>query len=587
MLKPLRVVLGVLLLMLFAGPVSQMLSEAEAFAQSVDTAWVKRYNGPADSTDYGYAITVDDSGYVYVTGYSYGSGTGYDYATIKYKPNGDTAWVRRYSGPGNSVDVAVVSPLIHLTRTESETNARILFFLGMDIAIDDSNNVYVTGCSYGSGTSYDYTTIKYYPNGDTAWVSRYNGPGNSVDVAMDIAIDDSNNVYVTGYSYGSGTNSDYATIKYKPNGDTAWVRRYNGPGNDYDWAYAMALDGSGNVYVTGRSDGSGTHGDYATIKYKPNGDTAWVMRYNGPGNSIDVAMDIAIDDSNNVYVTGGSYGSGTNSDYTTIKYKPNGDTAWVSRYNGPGNNYDCAHAIALDDSGNVYVTGYSDGSGTSYDYTTIKYYPNGDTAWVRRYNGPGNDYDWAYAIALDDSGYVYVTGKRGSGTDSDYATIKYYPDGDTVWVRVYNGPINGGDRAYDLAVDDSGNVYVTGYSEGSGTGDDYCTIKYFQTASGVKDETGSRERPSEFDLSQNYPNPFNPTTKIEFTLSKSGFVTLQIYDVLGRKVRTLVSEDLSSGYKSVLWDGKNNDGKDVASGAYFYQLKVGDFSEPKKMLLLK
>jgi hypothetical protein len=135
-------------------------------------------------------------------------------------------------------------------------------------------------------------------------------------------------------------------------------------------------------------------------------------------------------------------------------------------------------------------------------------------------------------------------------------------------------------------VDDSGNVYVTGYSYGSGM-EDFCTIKYVQTASEVKDETGGRERPSEFVLSQNYPNPFNPTTKIEFTLNKSGFVNLQVYDVLGRKVRTLVSEELSPGYKSVIWDGKNDAGDDVASAVYFYRLKVGDFSEPKKMLLLK
>jgi|GEM_PF-2617972 len=103
----------------------------------------------------------------------------------------------------------------------------------------------------------------------------------------------------------------------------------------------------------------------------------------------------------------------------------------------------------------------------------------------------------------------------------------------------------------------------------------------------VKDETGNREKPSEFTLCQNYPNPFNQTTKIEFTLAKSGFVSLNIYDILGRKVRTLASEHLSMGYKSVLWDGKNDTGKDVASGIYFYQLKVGDFCETKKLVLLK
>jgi len=186
-------------------------------------------------------------------------------------------------------------------------------------------------------------------------------------------VDGSGNVYVTGWSGGSGTADDYATIKYLPNGDTAWVRRYNGPVNGVDTAYAIAVDGSGNVYVTGSSGGSGTADDYATIKYLPNGDTAWVRRYNGPANNFDAAYAIAVDGSGNVYVTGWSGGSGTADDYATIKYLPNGDTAWVRRYNGPANNFDAALAIAVDGSGNVYVTGWSGGSGTGKDYATIKY----------------------------------------------------------------------------------------------------------------------------------------------------------------------------------------------------------------------
>jgi len=405
-----------------------------AFAQSVDTAWVRRYNGPADSNDFAQAIALDGSGNVYLTGYSYGSGTSSDYATIKYFSNGDTAWVRRYNGPLNFWDFAFA------------------------IAVDDSGNVYVTGTS---------GTIKYSTNGSQLWVNPLSGE--------DIAVNDSGNVYVTGSSYSSATSYDYATIKYYPNGDTVWIRRYNGPGNGEDGANAIAVDDSGNLYVTGHSRGINTVVDYATIKYSPNGDTAWVRRYNGPGNWDDRANTIAVDDSGNVYVTGYSFGSGTGDDYATIKYYPNGDTAWVRRYNGPGNDNDWAYAIAVDDSGNVFVTGGSEGN-----FTTIKYYPSGDTAWVRRYTEGYND---AYAIAVDGSGNVYVTGRSRLGdlTGYDYATIKYYPNGNTAWVRRYNGSLNGEDEAYAVTADYSGNVYITGRTDGSGSnGGDYATIKYVQ-----------------------------------------------------------------------------------------------------------
>ncbi len=531
----------------------------------VDTAWVRRYNGPGNSGDYAEAIAVDDSGNVYVAGESYASGTGIDYATIKYRPNGDTAWVRRYNGFGNERDKADA------------------------ITVDHLGYVYVTGRSWTSETDWDYATIKYYPNGDTAWVRRYGGSGNDWEgLGTVVAVDDSGNVYVTGYSDGGGgTFDDYATIKYYSNGDTAWVRRYNGPGDSTDVASDITIDDSGNVYVTGYSYGMGSNHDYATIKYDPNGDTAWVRRYDGPGWDDDRAYAIAVDDSGYVYVTGSSYISGGAYMFATIKYYPTGDTVWVRWYCSPGEFVDTPKDIAVDYCGNVYVTGWSEVwtklSDTDAQYVTIKYSPSGDTAWMRTYDGPGGAGDYANALALDGSSNVYVTGGSvGSGTDWDYVTIKYDSLGHEEWLERYSGSGTSCDEGCAVAVGDFGNVYVTGY-----TNNDYGTIKYVQNGTDVKGETGSREKPSEFTLFQNHPNPFNQSTKIEFTLAKSGFVILNIYDILGRRVRTLVSEHLSSGYKSVLWDGKNDSGKDVASGIYFYQLRIGDFSQTKKLVLLK
>ena len=127
----------------------------------------------------------------------------------------------------------------------------------------------MTGYSYGSGTDDDYATIKYDGSGTELWVARYDGPGNLYDRGFSIAIGSSEDVYVTGHSVGLGTNLDYATIKYDASSGTElWVARYNGLGNYNDEAYALAVDGPGNVYVTGYSTNGGTSSDYTTIKYQ-------------------------------------------------------------------------------------------------------------------------------------------------------------------------------------------------------------------------------------------------------------------------------------------------------------------------------
>ena len=383
-----------------------------------------------------------------------------EYATIKYDSNGNKLWVARYNGPGDYID-----------RPSA-------------LAIDREGNVYVTGESYGDSTSYDYATVKYNSAGNELWVARYNGPGNNYDFAKALAVDSDGNVYVTGQSIGDDTDYDYATVKYDDEGKELWVERYNGPGG-VDKAYALALDGTGNVYVTGYSDGYSTSHDYTTVKYSSAGNQFWVARYNGPVNGADYAYALAVDGEGNAYVTGRSRGGWTNStyyDYATVKYDGEGNELWVARYDGPAINsysYDCARALVVDGAGNVYVTGYSIGDSTAYDYGTVKYNSAGNELWVARYNGPGNDYDFPNALAVDGDGNVYVTGHSvGDGTNQDYATIKYDAEGDELWLARYNGPGNDDDLASALVLDVDGNVYVTGYSDGDGTHYDYATIKY-------------------------------------------------------------------------------------------------------------
>lgn len=274
------------------------------YDQSGNVIWGRRYNHSANKEDIAYALASDGAGNIFVTGYS---NTGLlmandNYATIKYSPAGTQQWAAFYNGPGNNQDRAYA------------------------IVIDNAGNPVVTGSSMsGSDASTeDYATVKYDQNGNQQWAARYNGPGNNQDRAYAIVVDNSGNTYVTGESMGSGSGMDYSTVKYNPSGSQQWASRYNGPGNNQDRAYAIVVDNSGNSYVTGSSRSGSTQSteDYATVKYDPSGAEEWNIRYNGSGGSEDRAYAIVVDNSNNVYITGESRNDALigSEDYLTIKY---------------------------------------------------------------------------------------------------------------------------------------------------------------------------------------------------------------------------------------------------------------------------
>ena len=281
----------------------------------------------------------------------------------------------------------------------------------------------------------------------------------------------------------------FATIAFRPQPaqaavTEAWVQRYNGSVNASDQATAVAVDASGNVFVTGSSVGSGGTEDYATIAYSSAGVPLWTNRYNGPGNGHDTAYAVAVDASGNVFVTGSSGDSSGNYDYVTIAYSGAGVPLWTNRFDGPENSWDQATAVAVDGSGNVFVTGSSRDSSGDYGYVTIAYSGEGVPLWTNRYNGPANGADLASAVAVDGSGNVVVTGRTDSIQDAligafwggDYYTAKYAAaDGATLWEKRFNGPLSLSFPSASpcLALGPNGMIAISGSFSG-----DFATVVY-------------------------------------------------------------------------------------------------------------
>lgn len=312
--------------------------------------WTNTFNGTGNKSDMATAIVVDNNLNVFVTGTTTASTGGADFATIKYSSAGVPLWTNIFNGTANTND----NPYA--------------------ITVDSGGNVIVTGDSTGIESGRDYITIKYSNTGAPLWTNSFNGAGNSDDRPTGVVTDGSGRVIVTGIQTGSGTGFDYATISYSSAGIPLWTNIFNGAANGNDsppTVMPLAVDSNDDIFVTGYTT-SGSGDDFATIKYSSDGAPVWTNIFNGTGNGTDIPTALALDGGGNVYVTGYSTLPGGAAGYATIKYSNDGLSIWTNSFGTTSNTISQARAIVVNRSGDAYVTGYTQ-HGVSQDYTTIKY----------------------------------------------------------------------------------------------------------------------------------------------------------------------------------------------------------------------
>lgn len=536
--------------------IALFLFKNTAFPQyAPEEEWAARFNGATSGNDFCYDIEADNSGNIIATGLAF-MNSGRKIVTIKYNPLGTIEWIAEY----NPAPINESTEQVKLT-------------------IDNSGNVLVTAPSAGNGD--DIIVLKYNNNGNLLWDKRYSSPGNFADEPRSITTDNSGNVYVCGRVWMGTNGDDFVTLKYSPTGDLLWSKTYNGTGNNNDQANSIIADNSGNVFVTGQSFGVGTNRDFLTIKYSSSGDSLWTKRYSGTSNRDDIPTVIKILNGDPV-VTGYSYNIMTRNDFTTIRYNSqNGNELWTAKYNGPTDSTERAYSMHIDNSGNIFIAG--DGfrsTANNLDMLVVKYNSSGVQQWFAYYNHPTLWIDRAFVVKTDDFGKVYLGGYSWvTNREYDYNIVCFEPDGTFFWNITYNGPFFKTDLLYDMVIVNNRYIYAGGYSRGITSNNDYAIVKFSQQ---VNINNISSEIPSEFNLYQNYPNPFNPVTKIKFDIPQNSFTTLKLYDISGKEVNTLISKNLSAGkYEYTL------NASDLNSGIYFYVLYSGDFKFTKKLVLVK
>jgi Beta-propeller repeat len=335
--------------------------------------------------------------------------------------------------------------------------------------------------------------------------------GDDSDRGYDVAVDADGNAFVTGFFQGQVTvdgatiasngNNDILVGKFAPDGEVLWVTSAGGPG--LDSGRSIAVDAGGNALVTGSFDKQAVFGnatlssngddDAFVAKLSPGGQVLWAVSLGGPG--YDLGHGIAVDASGDVYVTGlfndqAAFGntvlaSGGSHDVFLAKLSPDGQVLWATRVGGPGR--DIGYAIVLDAARNIYITGSVDPQATfgattlssngHWDIFVAKFSPAGQVLWATSAGGP-SDNDGGTDIAVDDGGNVVVIGRfedqavLGAATltssgKEDTLVVKLSSDGNLLWSTTFGGSDR--ELGHALVTGTGGTIYLTGFFDGGTT----------------------------------------------------------------------------------------------------------------------
>jgi hypothetical protein len=315
---------------------------------------------------------------------------------------------------------------------------------------DAAGNFYVSADLNSSKHPSGFAVLKYKFNGMLQGAFRYTlAPGEFQGSAQVVKVDKQGNIYAAG-----NTNVSGLVVSFTSSGVQRWADRFGGGAGN---PIALAIDESGDIYAAGNrghggSDGVGPILEWIIVKYSSSGEVLWEQHHTGKVSLDSRVKDIQLDSAGNPIVFGTTSNSPTTltNNMTVVKFNPEGETLWAKDFAVPNNSL-VPGGLAIDHGDNVYVTSITDppeGIDTPF---TVKYDPNGVRKFVLQGNEAGG-----LSVAIDQAGDILLTGAVNSfGTTAFIGATKIHPSGARVWVTEI--PASG-----KIVSDSAGNVFVAG-----------------------------------------------------------------------------------------------------------------------------
>jgi hypothetical protein len=569
--------LGVLLLFVCGGFIHAQIVNP---VQPVKIRWIYTYNGiddPQDSLDYANDIVYGDDGNLYAVGSSKGSYYCHEdfFCVISLDTAGNQRWIYEHS---------------EAQMTSEKANA---------VVYGDDGNVYAAGYTSSINT-YSFTDLKFTvisldTGGNEQWIYAY-------DSGYASAVDFGNNEYI--YAAGATCRNNsygFTVICLDTTGNEQWVYT----NSECGYANAVVCGDDGNIYVAGVLQGD--YGDFAVVSLDANGNERWVRKYDGVAAEIeryDEARAIVYGADGCIYVSGSVGYVYPYLDFVVMKFDSAGNRIWDYYHNGTANYWDESYCLDYGDDGNIYSGGYScdNVSGWQTFFTVIKLDKNGNQKWIYKYQKVPYSDNYATSLIYGFDGAIYAAGVTFPSEFNwyDFSVIAINNKGKAKWVFTFDGTESpyGYDRANSIVCDDK-YLYIAGYNHDSLKSYDFTVISLGNNGTTlvdtpsvpkhVKNIQGDDFANLTFCLYQNTPNPctYGKGTTINYSIPTNSHVILSIYNSVGQCVRRVVDDNQTSGVYTVVWNGTDDEGRKLPCGLYFYKIRAGEFSDIKKLTLLK
>jgi len=536
--------------------------------------WGGTYN------DYAYWVEqTEDGGYIIVGSWKY-TNTDYDAYLIKLDANGNTQWEHNYGGAGDGDDGTCVQQT------------------------SDGGYIFAGG-TYSYGVIWDFWLVKVDAMGTLQWHHPY--PMGGYQAASFVQQTSDGGYVMSGYTtpYYPMPWDGYI-IKTDPSGNIQWTNQFGGSGGEY--ASCIRELPSGDYVVTGFTDSHGAGGtDGLIYKINSTGTLLWHRTYGGAGD--DEFRKFQITANGGFAIIGTDASSSASSDFWLVTTNPQGELIWDARYGGPED--DLGWCMDLTSDGGYILGGPTQSYGAGgWDGWLVRLGPEGPPppppplveislapvnppiiippaggtfafTVLMSNSAPGQQiFDVWSTIQVPGGSQFLALGpyliSLPAGASMSRLRNQYVPPMAPAGQYFYRGYV--GDYPWSVVDADSFPFAKQG-ADGIWNGSDGWVCGGEPFPGGI---TTADRQPDQFALHGAFPNPFNATTVLSFELPVAGFVKLEVYDISGRLVATLVDGWRGAGYHEVTWNAST-----LASGLYFCRLRAGSFMDVKKMMLVK